>query len=357
MQVRHPRVNISIVKAIALLVAPTKAVPTSALSATSNTTTAAPPSETSSAASGSDRNAPFQVLVDGTQDLVALVGIFATDSVERYAIDYNKGYLSAAAATLSLLGLLGYLRALFKLGLGPGRCENAGYDTKALRPLFGIPAGDRLPTDAVYNVYYVHRAQKADHIEWRLVIMTKHTVDSMALLAKAVPFPSPNPRRIDIKSCSLEPRSQTFRTRKGFLRVPILWSICIGMTCFMNMPFRGNLRHQAWTMYYATFGLFSSILGSSLAWAWVYAQEQLPPSTTDWVYYHPAHPLPLVRSLQKQDYFAFIGSGNSYATFNLQPIVGWIRTIIRTLSLFAAMSGIIGYVNHTLQPYTSPKHG
>lgn len=142
----------------------------------------------------------------------------------------------------------------------------------------------------MHTVYYVQRDKTADHIEWRQVNATKHTVDSMPLLAKALPFPPLRSRIIDIRSYNLDKPSEVFRSRKGFLHVPVLWTVCIGMTCFMIMPFRGSLRHQAWALYYATFGLFSSILSSSLAWAWVYAQEQLPPSAPDWLYdYYLSH--------------------------------------------------------------------
>ena len=76
-----------------------------------------------------DRSSVFQVLADGTQDLAALIGIFATDSVERYAVDYSRGYLSVAMATCSLLGILGYVKALMKLAMGQKACEGAAFPT------------------------------------------------------------------------------------------------------------------------------------------------------------------------------------------------------------------------------------
>ncbi|KAN0087194.1 hypothetical protein V8E54_000882 [Elaphomyces granulatus] len=61
----------------------------------------------------------FQVLTDGTQDLAALIGLFATDSVEQYSFDFTTDFISPAMATCSMLGTLGYVRALLKLALGP----------------------------------------------------------------------------------------------------------------------------------------------------------------------------------------------------------------------------------------------
>ena len=60
----------------------------------------------------------FEALADGTQDLAALVGSFATDGVGRYAIDYTWGFLPPVTAPLPLSGLLGYVSALLKLSLG-----------------------------------------------------------------------------------------------------------------------------------------------------------------------------------------------------------------------------------------------
>lgn len=76
-----------------------------------------------------DRSNTFQVLADGTQDLAALIGLFATDSVERYAVDYSRGYLSVAVATCSLLGILGYVRALVKLAMGSRSCQHSAFPT------------------------------------------------------------------------------------------------------------------------------------------------------------------------------------------------------------------------------------
>lgn len=82
---------------------------------------------------------------------------------------------------LSLLGLLGYVRALVKLAMGPEACENAGFDMKALRPMFGVSDTDRLPTGEVYEMHYMERHTDGSHITWNRIRNTKHTEDSSAL--------------------------------------------------------------------------------------------------------------------------------------------------------------------------------
>ena len=77
-----------------------------------------------------ERDGALQVLADGTQDLAALVGLFATDSVERYSFDYTHGYLSVAMATCSMLGILGYVRGLAKLAMGSNMCHNSAFSTR-----------------------------------------------------------------------------------------------------------------------------------------------------------------------------------------------------------------------------------
>ena len=105
-------------------------------------------------ASDPDRSSTFSILADGTQDLAALVGLFATDSVERYATDHTRGSWCAAMASCSLLGILGWVRVMLKLAMGSEACENVGFPTTALRPLFGVSKRDKYPSDDVTEVRY-----------------------------------------------------------------------------------------------------------------------------------------------------------------------------------------------------------
>lgn len=71
----------------------------------------APSAPIPSSSANTDDSSNFNVLAVGTQDLAALIGIFASDSVEPYAFNYSRGWLSPLASLLSLLGVLGYIRA------------------------------------------------------------------------------------------------------------------------------------------------------------------------------------------------------------------------------------------------------
>ncbi|KAL8687274.1 MAG: hypothetical protein Q9224_005200, partial [Gallowayella concinna] len=292
-----------------------------------------------------DRNSPFQVLADGTQDLAALVGIFATNSVERYAVDHTKGYISVASTTLSLLGLLGYVRALVKLGLGLLSCQNAGFDTRSLRPLFGIPDEDRLPSDAVHNVYYVERSRLAQNVRWKLVATRKHTVDSMPILDLAVQHPVDDVERVMIHSYCLNSRVENWYRFHAWYRIPMIFAFMVALTCFPIAALRGRLWSHGWTMIHATFGLFFSLWVCSIMWSMVYAQEQLPKGDTDWIRrVKEAGVCKQKSSLERKDYFAFASSNYSYAMFDLKAVTGWPRIIARTVSLAGALSAIIGYI-------------
>ncbi|KAL8899268.1 MAG: hypothetical protein Q9207_006279 [Kuettlingeria erythrocarpa] len=307
------------------------------------------PSPTNSSSSATaqksdERDSPFQVLADGTQDLAALVGIFATASVERYSIDYNKGYLSASSATLSLLGLRGYVRALVKLGLGSKGCYSAGFDTWSMRPLFGVPDHDQLPSDVGHEVHYVERIRMARKVAWKLAASRKHTVDTMPILDLTIPFYRSQPNTVSICSCRLNGWSEKFLMKSAFYRIPLIWAACIGVTCFMILPFRGGLSSLSWTLFYATVGLALSLWISSLAWFWDYVREQLPIDNSDWVIQALDGVPNMNKSLEKKDCFAFTGSKYSYVTFDLKAVTGRARALICTLSIFCALSAIVGYI-------------
>ena len=239
-----------------------------------------------------------------------------------------------------MLGLLGYVRALIKLGLGAEKCHNAGFDTRALRPLFGVPDFDRLPSDVLHDVHYVERMRLKNHVRWKLADTRKHTVDTMAALDWAVPYYRPEPNALVICSVALNVYSQKLRRSAHYI-IPLLLAIFIGVTCFIISPFRGGFTHRTWTMFYATFGLSFSLLISAVAWAWVYAQEQLPAGCEDWILSR-ASTMSYRASEDKQDHFAFIGSGYSYVTFDLKVVRGRLRVSIRAMSLICAFSAIVG---------------
>lgn len=367
--IRSSRLVFFISKALATLIAPVNASP---LTTSNQPTASLAPSPSATAVdtnTESSRDGSFQVLADGTQDLAALVGIFATNSVERYAIDYNKGHLSSAVALLSLLGLLGYVRALVKLGMGSKACEDAGFDTTALRPIFGVSDADRLPANEIYEAHYIERQETDSEITWKRVRRTKHTLDSFAL-AQHRSWMSrengPAGKGSQIVNVALDMSEQhfsallnisrrlflgfgfkylqysgieLFRSSLGDLLVLVVSLFCVGVTSCLVIPLRGTSR-PTWSLYVATIGLFVPIVITSLAWAWVYAQEQLPWVGLDWN-----------RGRHRIRHFAYIDSGHSYITLNVRVVEGHIRSGIRIASLMAALSAIAGYVLTTPSLY------
>ena len=96
-----------------MLITPVLGVPTpTCKDNVSSTNTNIPPTSSTRAA----RDSSFQVIADGAQDIAALVGLFATDSVERRVFNFDRGYLAATVSNLSLLGMLGYVRLLVGIG-------------------------------------------------------------------------------------------------------------------------------------------------------------------------------------------------------------------------------------------------
>ncbi|KAL8748108.1 MAG: hypothetical protein Q9184_007504 [Pyrenodesmia sp. 2 TL-2023] len=81
-------------------------------------------------------------LVNGSQDLAALLGLFCTQGVERNALACNLGYGTVNASSLSLLCMLGLVKSTIKLALGLKHCEQAGFSFDSLRGIFGYLKGE-----------------------------------------------------------------------------------------------------------------------------------------------------------------------------------------------------------------------
>ena len=340
---RNSRTAAFLYKAAAILIAPADASPltTSTQSSTSPITSSLPTATSSN--SKPDRNGSFQILADGTQDLAALVGIFATNSVERYAFDYGRGHLSSAVSMLSLLGLLGYVRALVKLAMGPEACENAGFDMKALRPMFGVSDTDRLPTGEVYEMHYLERHTDGSLITWKPIRKTKHTQDSFALRENLGRLDNENlSHSLCLISYGIGNKSgpwtrphtggRLFRSTRGDVFVLLVSFLCVVLTSCLIIPLRGSSRPQ-WSLYFATLGLGVPVLSTTLLWAWVYAQEQLPLNTMN------RHD-----GMSEIKHFAYLRSGTQrlYIVVELRAIAGYTRWGLRLMSLVAALLDIAG---------------
>ena len=111
----------------------------------------------------SNRNSTFQILADGSLDLTTLIALFATGSVEGCALDYTQGLVAAAAAPLLLLGILGSVKALSKLSIGPEFCDGLGFGTEGLRPNFGLPKSDitTVSSSELVQIVYLERVSSS----------------------------------------------------------------------------------------------------------------------------------------------------------------------------------------------------
>ncbi|KAH6959410.1 hypothetical protein DER45DRAFT_259773 [Fusarium avenaceum] len=333
-----------------------------------------------------DRNSAFQTLADSTQDLAALLGVFATDSVERYSFDYTQGYLSTAASSLSLLGLLGYIRAIVKLSLGLQACDNAAYNTSTVRPLLGVSERDRLPFDELVKVTYMKRRivekeriiwnepptttekeaddpgrRRADNretvalVSWRVAKTVRHTVDSAPLLEQFTKRGDEGFRytaeqeRYCISSVTLGDRGAFLVSPFGRVLIATIAVVSISVTCLTLLPFCGPASDYTWTTWYGTVGLAVSIIIPCLVWAWIYFEENLPRSHSEWA----AAPHLVSRGWaseyepdksKRKDSFAFASVEKKHVFLDVQPVEGALLWLLRGLSFVMAISALLGYI-------------
>ncbi|KAK4224186.1 hypothetical protein QBC38DRAFT_547859 [Podospora fimiseda] len=193
-----------------------------------------------------DRSSTLQVLAGGTQDLAALIGLFATDSVERYAVDYSRGYLGAALAPCSMFGILGYVRALIKLAIGRDACVAASFPTAPVRSILGVPAQDRLPGDELVTVNYLRRTQVGNTITWKFTKAGKGR-ERKKYLSKQKP------------------------PRKWHVWMAIV--VSTGVNSLLILAIGPEWR---WYKVVASVVMFATLTVSSLMWATVYMAEQVP---------------------------------------------------------------------------------
>ena len=298
-----------------------------------------------------DRSNSFQILADGTQDLAALVGLFATDGVERYTIDYTRGFLPPVTAPLSLLGLLGYVRALLKLSLGLDLCERTGFSTTSLRSYAGVRRRDVSQSERFTKVHYLERAITSSTLEWRDVKTTSHSQESMPLIVgggkQALRDRRAYDPSISISMCSLK--------ENGFSATLALWMCGIslmltgGLSSFMILLFTAP---WTWTRFFACVGLPMSILVGGMPWCWVYITEHLPFEPSDWYRSdwkdgtNRGARAADVRgaSLIRKNSFAYFANGDHFYIFDCRAVSILVIRIIQVTSFCAAVCITVAYV-------------
>ncbi|KAF2686129.1 hypothetical protein K458DRAFT_387140 [Lentithecium fluviatile CBS 122367] len=206
----------------------------------------------------------LQELAAGTQDLAALVGLFATDSVERYSVDFSRGYLGAAMAPESMLGILGYARALIKMAMGTEACVSAAFPTAPVRALLGVSDEDRLPGDELVTVKYIKRYVMGENIGWKTIKLVAHKKESMPLLLLEA----------GRNFKSLFSRQTPPRWRHAILAI----IFTTGANCFAALLAGAG---WSWSKCIASVVMFVFLATSSVMWAYVNVQEQVPVFSDD----------------------------------------------------------------------------
>lgn len=162
---------------------------------------------------------------------------------------------------MPLLGVLGYIRGLVKLGLGREGCRKAGFDRKAERIFSGLEE-DWLAPGAVHQVAYLQRKRHEDCVVWSANRRIKHTLDSMPILREAMSLPLPERSVMIVNTCELEYKIKHFRSGYGHYVVPLVGAIFVGLTTLAIVPLRSHPRQMAWIWYFATIGMFTSLFSS-----------------------------------------------------------------------------------------------
>ena len=299
-----------------------------------------------------DRDAPLQVLTDGTQDLAALVGLFATDSVERYAFDHTKGFLAPAVAPLSLLGLLGYVRALLKLSLGQESCEKAGFSIDALKSMMGVTQQAASDTQQAIPVFYLKRTVQEGHVYWNVVKHVLHDENSMPLI-KACRYSIQEhfvvgPREYSISACFLP----------SVGRVPIIKS-CVSLACLALSTFLSGFvillfdTSPSWTNIYATAGLVVSVVLGAAPCSVAYTLECIPIGMStffkrSWLSRADEGLLEMLchSSTEEKldDYVAVFGLNSHYFVMRFRPLTSNALWLAKAISFCAAISIGVAYV-------------
>lgn len=304
-----------------------------------------------SGANNSNRDGAFQILADGSQDLAALVGLFATDGVERYTIDYTRGLIPPATAPLSLLGILGYVRALLKLSFGVEFCERTGFSIASLRSYAGVRHPDIARSERVVDVHYLERSVKEQEIQWSLVKTVSHTQESMPLITgdgvRAPRDQRPYDASFGIAMCRLPKSRGTLSLTFGLCSVIMILSA--SSSSFPILIFTSK---WTWTRIFATTGLPASIILGGLPWCLVYIIEHLPFEACDWYrsdwkngVSSPSRSADESgQSLSRQNSFAYFAREDHFFIFDCRAIgIPWLW-LIRFASCCAAICITVAYI-------------
>ena len=301
--------------------------------------------------STSSQSNSFKILAEGTQDLAALVGLFATDGVERYTIDYTRGFLPPVMAPLSLLGLLGYVRALLKLSLGVRFCERTGFSTLPLRSYTGVRKSEVLVNEKLTEVKYLKRHNLGGYIRWNIVKRVEHTKESMPLTIGAGQRALKDRRAFytsySIAMCTLARTRETSYFAFGMCAVAL--ASAAGIASF---PVLIISSYRTWARIFASAGLVISVLIGGLPWCWIYLQEHLPFESCQWFrsdwkegpFMRVNTSMTTGHCIPRKDTFAFFAKDSHFYIFDCRAQRPWQLLIARISSCCAAVCITAAYI-------------
>ena len=278
----------------------------------------------------------FQLLFDSTKDLAALVGLFATDGVERFTIDYTRGLLPPVTAPISLLGLLGYVQALLKLSFGPIFCERTGFSTASLRSYAGV--SDGFAAGQRTDVYYLQRNITEGFVSWSVVKKVRHTPESMPLVAQDTDH---------IKEFGIS----TFKIadiQVNDVRIMILCGLCLLFATSLSSFTVVLLTDQwtkswTWTRIFACLGMPVSVLLGGLPWCWIYIIEHVPFGISGWFPSEGFGIVPGVPDARKST-VAFFLKADRFYLFDCRAVSTPCIFYIRLVTGCAACCTTIAYI-------------
>lgn len=315
-----------------------------------------------------DRNGTFQILADGTQDLAALVGLFATDSVERYSVDYSRGYISVAMATCSLLGVLGYVRALVKLAMGSKACQDSAFPTgmytsvtfllsiplsssflvflfltssvfvfnlAPVRAILGVAQADRLPKEELVDISYISMTEGVSNVRFSMVKRQRHTLESFPISTHCFGYHD-NSFRTGRSLC-LDGDSTILH---DWIKLSLIFGsllLSASATSFVILLVRSS---WSWSRVFASFGLFSALGSSSIMWAYVYIKEQTPSAI--WGYLRPTSCPRWQTNLDKFALMRTAAGRDSPILCKLEGVSGLTEQACRLFSLLAGAVIAVG---------------
>lgn len=194
--------------------------------------------------------------------------------MEKYAVDYTRGFLPPVTALLSLLGLLGYLSALLKLSFGVKVHEGNGFSITALRSYAWVRSRDEDVRGAT-EVHYLERMILDSSVQWEVAKSMSNTSESMPLIAgngvKALRDRRSYNAAYTVAICTMAKFKGTATMAFGLCAICLALSASIASFATLSCT-----SGWAWPRFFACAGRPVSVLMGGLPWCLIHIIERLP---------------------------------------------------------------------------------